>query len=356
MIPIAPHITAFLRDRLAVERGASPQTCDTYAYAFKLLLVYASRQFRTPPSDLSLEQLDAPFVLDFLAHLQSDRANCSASRNARLAAIKAFMRFIEYRVPSALDQVHRVLAIPRQKTPMRLVRHLSPEEYQAILSAPDPTSRLGIRDRAMLYLALAAGLRVSELVGIHIDDLRFDGRYVKLQVRGKGRKERLLMLWKEVGRSLRAWLAIRGESQFPEIFLAAKGDPMSRSGFAHILGKHARAAAGKCPPLRGKRVSPHVLRHTCALNMLRATGDTRKVALWLGHASPQTTDTFYLPIDPTEKLEALSSMMPPILKPARFRPVDNLIASLSPRRYAKPGRAHRGTGGHWSRMRPKGST
>ena len=164
MTAIASHVTAFFQERLALERGASVNTCDSYAYAFKLLLNYASKRLKTAPSELELEQIDAPLVVDFLNHLETARANGASSRNVRLAAIKSFMHFIEYRVPSALEQIQRVLAIPMKKTDSRLVRHLSTEEIQALLDAPEPVDWVGIRDRAMLHLCFAAGLRVSELV------------------------------------------------------------------------------------------------------------------------------------------------------------------------------------------------
>lgn len=327
MTPIAPHITAFLRQRLAVERNASRHTCDTYAYAFQLLFEFASRKLRSKPSALHLEQLDAPMILKFLDHLQKERGNGSSSRNARLTAIKSFMRFIEYRVPSALEQVQRVLAIPVQKSDTRIVRHLKPNEYQPILDAPDPATRLGIRDRAMLHMALAGGLRVSELVGLRLDDLRFDGRYVEVHVRGKGRRERGLMLWKPVADSQRAWLAVRGEQHVPELFLNARGHGMTRSGFECVLAKHVEIARKSCGSLRDKTISPHVLRHTCAVNVLRATGDIRKVALWLGHSSMQTSE-IYVQADPTDRLETLGALVPPMLRPGKFQPPDRLLAML----------------------------
>lgn len=327
MTPIAPHITAFFQKRLAVDQRASPHTCDTYAYAFQLLFEFMSRKFRVAPADLALEQLEAPIVLQFLEHLQQARRNSPRTRNARLAAIRSFMRFLEHRVPSALDQIRRVRAIPAQRTDTRLVRHLSVAEHRALLDAPEPTTRLGIRDRAMLLLALAGGLRVSELVGLRVDEVAFNGRYVDVRVRGKGRRERALTLWKSVGDALRAWLAVRGDAPAPELFLNAWGKPLTRSGFERVLAKHVATAAARCPSLQTKRVSPHVLRHTCALNTLQATRDLRKVSLWLGHASTQTTDV-YLQADPTEKLEALAAMTPPALRPGKFRPPDRLIAAL----------------------------
>lgn len=329
MTPIAPHITAFLRERLPVERRASRHTCDAYAYTFQLLFQFASRRLAITPSEICLEHLDAPFVLRFLEHLQDERGNVPRTRNARLAAIKSFLRFVEHRVPSALEQIRRVLAIPIQKVDARLVRHLTMEETQALLDAPGVDTRDGIRDRAMIYLTVTAGLRVSELIGLSLEDLSFDANYAEIRVQGKGRKERVLKLWKAVAKSLRAWLKVRGSSDAPELFLNARAEPMTRSGFEYILRKHVSTASSKCVSLTGKRVSPHVLRHTCAMNTLRATHDVRKVALWLGHASPQTTE-IYLQADPTERLEILGAYTPPMLRRGRFRPPDQLIAMLKP--------------------------
>ncbi len=328
MTPIAPHITAFLRKRLPVERQASRHTVDAYTYAFKLLFEFASERLGVPPSGLTLEQLDAPLLLDFLEHLQTVRGNSARTRNARLVAIKSFMHFVEYRVPSALDQVRRVLAIPVQRTDTPLVRHLNADETKAILNAPDPTSRLGIRDRAILYMGFAGGLRVSEIAGLRLDDVTFDGRYLEVHVRGKGRKHRTLLLWKEVADAVRAWLTVRGHALAPELFLNARGRPISRWGCKYVLDKHVAAAKSVCPSVATKRISPHVMRHTCAMSILQATGDIRKVALWLGHASQKTTE-IYLQADPTEKLAALDAVKLPSLRRGTFTPPDQLIAMLN---------------------------
>ena len=261
MTDIAPHITAFLRQRLEMERAVSPHTRDTYAYAFPLLFSFASRKLGVPPSALQLEQLVAPLVLEFLEDLQKTRGNSARTRNARLTAIKSFMHFIEHRVPSALEQVKQVLSIPLKKTDIRLVNHLIAEQCNAILNVPDPTTRMGIRDRTMIHVAVAAGLRVSELVGLRLDDVSFQSRYVDVHVRGKGRKQRILSLWKEVSDSIQAWMTVRGEARVPELFLNARGNRMTRDGFEYLLAKHAAMASGVCPSLLGKRISPHVLRH-----------------------------------------------------------------------------------------------
>lgn len=327
MIPIAPHVTAFFQERLAMERRVSRHTSDSYAYAFRLLLDYASKNLKVPPAHMSLEQIDAPLIIGFLNHLETARANGPSSRNVRLAAIKSFMHFMEFREPSVLEQIRRILAIPPKRADSRLVRHLTVEEMQAILNAPDPTGWDGLRDRAMLHLCFAAGLRVSELVGLRLADVTFQP-HANIVVRGKGRRERCLPLWKVTATAIRAWLSIRGTGLAPELFLNARRQFMTRAGFEYILNKHVQTAASSCPSLATKRVSPHVLRHTCALTVLQATKDLRKVSLWLGHAHMQTTE-IYTRADPSVKLEALEAMIAPKLRTGRFKATDELIASLT---------------------------
>lgn len=327
MTALASHLTAFFHERLPLERGVSVNTSDSYAYAFKLLLDYASNRLKTAPSCMELEQLDAVLVVGFLRHLETSRGNGASSRNVRLAAIKSFMHFVEYRVPSALEQIQRILAIPTKKTDTRLVRHLSTQEIQALLDAPNPVDWMGIRDRAMLHLCFAAGLRVSELIGLRLDDAMLQP-HASILVHGKGRKERCLPLWKQTAAALRAWLAVRGTVRVPELFVNARRESMSRAGFEYILEKYVRAACERCPSIASKRVSPHVLRHSCALTVLEATKDIRKVSLWLGHASVQTTE-MYTRADPTIKLEALNATMAPHLRSGRFRATDKLLASLT---------------------------
>jgi site-specific recombinase XerD len=326
MTPIAPHIEAFLRDYLPKQRGASQHTCDTYAYGFKLLFNFASQRLKRRPSELGLEQIDAPLITDFLEYLEIDRRNQSTSRNVRLAAIKAFFRFLEHRVPAALEQIRCVYAIPFKKADSRLVHYLNRDEVQALLDAPDPKTREGLRDRAMLHITFAAGLRVSELVGLRLEDvtLRPDA---SILVRGKGRRERVLPLWKETATVLRAWLAVRGDVPVPELFVNAKGQQMSRWGFAYVLRKAVKIASKSRPELLDKQISPHVIRHSIAILALTATQDIRKVSLWLGHSSTQTTEA-YTRVDLAEKLEAINTLAPPKIRSGQFRPPDKLLAML----------------------------
>jgi integrase/recombinase XerD len=332
MTPIAPDIEAFLRDYLARQRGASQHTCDSYAYSFQLLFEFAAKSLKVTPSQLTLEQLDATLISAFLEYLEQVRQNSPDTRNVRLAAIRSFFRFLEYRHPAALEQIRRVLAIPFKKTDTRLVPYLTHKEVQALLDAPDPATRKGIRDRAMLHIAICAGLRVSELVGLQINDVALP--LMSIRVQGKGRRERAIPLWKVTATALRAWLAIRGTVAVSEVFVNARGEQMSRWGFAYVLKRHVETARRHCPSLSSKQVAPHVLRHTCAMIVLQATQDIRKVSLWLGHANMATTE-IYTRADPSEKLEAVNAIVPPHLRKGVYRPPDKLLSLLRDRYYGE---------------------
>jgi site-specific recombinase XerD len=332
MTELAYHLGRFLQEHLPRERGASVNTCDAYAYAFQLLVCFAAKRLHTQPSLLAIEQFDAPLVLAFLEHLELDRRCSPKTRNARLAAIKSFFRYLEYHDVSCLDQSRRIHAIPQKKTDEALVDYLTMPEMQSILDAPDSTTSAGVRDRAMLHLAFAAGLRVSELIQLRLDQLELSPQ-AAIHVYGKGRRERVLPLWKQTAAAIRAWLAVRCQSTTdPEMFLNARGGAMTRAGFEYILAKHAKSAAACQPSLAAKRISPHVLRHSCAMHTLQATHDVRRVALWLGHARIQSTE-IYLRADPTEKLEALAATGIPNLRRGRFRPPDALIEMLRSSRH-----------------------
>jgi site-specific recombinase XerD len=320
MSTIAPDIEAYLGEHLVRQRDASPHTCDSYAYSFQLLFEFAANTLKVSPSRLTLEQLDTSLVSAFLEHLEQVRGNSPETRNVRLAAIRSFYRFLEYRHPEALDQIRRVLAIPFKRTDSPLV----------------PYTREGIRDRAMLQVAVCAGLRVSELIGLTVDNISLPA--MTIRVHGKGRRERVIPLWKVTATALRAWLAIRGTNSVPEAFINARAKPMSRWGFAYVLKRHVQEAKHRCPSLSSKQISPHVLRHTCAVIVLQATGDIRKVSLWLGHANQETTE-IYTRIDPTEKLEAVNAIVPPHLRKGTFQPPDRLIAWLKNHTYGDPIRA-----------------
>ena len=328
MTPLAPLVTAFFREHLAIEKGVSKNTITSYSYTFKFLCRYVSSRLGKAPSDLFLEDLDARIIRDFLEYRERECGNTPRSRNLRLTAIRSFMKYIEYEIPAALDQVRQIRALSNKRMQERLVNHLTREEMKAVLDAPDPATRYGIRDQAMFYLGFGAGLRVSELVGLRLEDVELDGPYPSILVRGKGRKQRRLPLWKEATRALRAWLAVRGSVAVPEVFLNARGASLTTSGCSYIVKSYLPAAVSRCSSLSTKRISPHVMRHTCALNTLQATRDIRKVALWLGHSSLKSTE-IYLRADPTEKLQAIEQALPPNLRRGVFHVEDKLIAWLT---------------------------
>lgn len=326
MTPIAPLITAFLREHMPIERGYSPHTCETYAHAFRLLFIFTADHIQKRPSQLCIEDITAKVVLSFLAHIEKARSNSPVTRNSRLAAIKAFMRYVELKIPAAIEQAHQIRAIPTKRHDQSLAKHLTLSQVKAILDVPNLNSRSGIRDRAMLHLCFACGLRVSELVELPLEAVSLR-QPPSIRVTGKGRRERCLPLWKDTAKDLRAWLAVRGHVATPELFVNGAGAAMTRAGFEYILEKHFSAASKIVPELQGRTVSPHQLRHSCAVLMLQATRDVRKVALWLGHSDMRTTEA-YLRADPSEKLEAMEAVLPPSLRRGRFKAPDVLLTSL----------------------------
>lgn len=323
---LAPYIRGFLEDRVEREQALSLHTRASYADTLRILLSFVSERVGRSPSELLLDDLNAERVLQFLEHLEKKRKNSSLTRNARLSGIRAFMRFIEFRVPAAVDLVRRVRAIPSKKTRSRLVCFLTSAEWQAVVNAAIPTTAIGTRNRALLLLAITGGLRASELVRLTVDDVSLHA-HPTVRVLGKGRRERVLPLWSDATKALVAWLRIRPTTSARELFVSAKGRPITRAALAAIVHEHARRATKACPSIGAKRISPHVLRHTCAMIVLQATGDIRKVALWLGHAALKSTDP-YVRADPTEKLELVERAMPLSLRRGRFRVPDDVLSFL----------------------------
>lgn len=328
MTDLAPHISSFLLEYLPRDRRASRHTTESYAYSFQMLVCFAADRLGIRPCQIEIEQLTAQLILDFLDYLEENRNNTIRTRNARMVAIKSFFRYLEYRAPACLELAKQVQAIPKKRFDEALVDYLTHKELQALLDAPNIKTSSGVRDLAMMHLAYAAGLRVSELVGLKISDINPPALDM-VHVMGKGRRERILPLWKETRVVLKEWLKVRFSSGGDELFLNARGVAMSRHGFAHRLNLHVMTAQQKVPSMAKKRVTPHVLRHTCAMHTLEATGDIRKVSLWLGHSCMQSTE-IYLRVDPAEKLDMLAAGVPPQVKKGSFKGVtDKLLAILA---------------------------
>ena len=330
MTDLAPHLTHFLREYLPNERRFSHHTIDSYTACWRLLVLHTEKETGVRPSALTIEHLTARHMVAFLDSLEKGRGNSVATRNNRLAAIKCFFRYLEYRVPACLNLALQVRAIPKKRTDKPLVDWLDEAEMQAILDAPDTGTVAGLRDRAMLHLCYAAGLRVSELTGLTLGSFS-DPQLERVRILGKGRRERELPLWRETKCALTEWLDVRPAVNNRYLFLNARGRPMSTDGFSYVLKRHAAVAAKGVPSIGYKRVTPHVLRHACAMSILHATRDIRKVSLWLGHADLKTTEV-YLRATPVEKLKILQANAPPSIRPGAFSKVgDDLVEVLAGR-------------------------
>lgn len=319
-------LQAFFTERLTAERQASQHTLASYRDSFKILFTFAKKKLNKIPSALQLEDLDAPFLVDFLNHLESERGNTPRTRNARLAAIHSFFHYVAFREPQHSALIQRVLAIPAKRWEQKPVNFLTRNETEALLQAPDRSTWAGRRDYALLVLLAQTGLRVSELVGLRCEDIVL-GKSAYVHCRGKGRKHRDIPLRKQVSAILRDWLKERGERPVDPLFPNARGGPLSRDGVAYLLSKHAAVAGQRCPSLAKKRVSPHVLRHSAAMDLLRHGVDRTVIALWLGHESVETTQC-YLHADLELKEKALERTTPWNLTPGRYRPDDSLLAFL----------------------------
>ena len=277
-------LQAFFTDRLMGQCNASALTIASYRDAFCLLMAYAQRCLKKPPTKLAIQDLDAPFVLRFLDYLERERGNSPRSRNVRLAAIHSFFNYVALHEPAVGAVAQRVLAIQSKRCAKNPVDFLTRGESEAVLDAPDQTTWSGRRDRTLLLVALQTGLRVSELIGLRRQDVVLEsGAHVRCT--GKGRKTRCVPLRKEVVAALRLWLRERDGQPAEAVFASARGQPLSRDGVQYILTQHVKTARAKCPSLEAKHVSPHVLRHSCAMNLLQHGVDRSVIALWLGHES-----------------------------------------------------------------------
>lgn len=326
MTSLAPLLQAFFSERLLQQKQVSPNTVAAYRDAFRLLLKFAEKRVRKAPSNLLLTDLDVPCISAFLAHLEKDRGNCARTRNARLAAIHSMFRFAAIREPAHSELIKRVLAIPQKRFDRKVVTSLTRDEVNALLAAPDRNTSLGRRDHALILLAVQTGLRVSELTGLRVEDCVFDtGAHVRCS--GKGRKERCTPIYRETAKVLRAWIAENELTRSDFIFRSQRGTRLSRDAVERLITKHVDSAARNCPSLARKDVTPHVLRHTRAIDLLESGVDCSMIALWLGHESVETTQV-YLEANLSMKERALNRTAPIRGGAHRFRPKEPLLAFL----------------------------
>lgn len=316
----------FFTERLCTQMDASANTIAGYRDTFRLFLRFASEQRGKAPTQLRIEELDADLIADFLTHVETERRNGARSRNTRLAAIRSFFRFVAMNEPAHLLHCQRILAMPSKRYVRRTVTFLDAQEIVALIAAPDRSTWVGRRDHMILLVALQTGLRASELINLRRQDVVL-GAGAHIRCDGKGRKERCTPLRRDTARLLEVWLKERRGRDDQPLFSTMRGDPLSRDALEHLVRRHVATASRSCPSLVGRRISPHVLRHSTAMELLQHGVDQSVIALWLGHESVETTQV-YLHADLKLKEKALTRMAAPGIAPGRYRPSDKLLAFL----------------------------
>jgi integrase/recombinase XerD len=308
------------------QRHASPNTIASYRDTFRLLLLFAKVQLKKLPRQLLLEDLDATLIGAFLDQLEKHRHNSPRSRNLRLAAIHSFFQYASFEQPDLSAHIQRVLAIPNKRQDRSLIDFLTHPEIEALLAAPDQTTWSGRRDHVLLTLAIQTGLRLSEIISLRCADVQL-GQAAHVRCHGKGRKERCTPLTKLTATALKSWLHERGGSAENVVFPNARGGSFSPDGVQYLLAHHVAVAQRSCLSLKDKRVSPHLLRHTAAMELLQAGVDRSVIALWLGHESSETTQ-IYLDANLALKEKALAKVAPLHGKLKRYQPDDALLDFL----------------------------
>jgi integrase/recombinase XerD len=322
---LAPLLQQFFIERLQKQRQASPCTISAYRDTFRLFLAFAEAKLRRRPSDLAIEDLTTQLILAFLDHLERHRKNTVRTRNARFAAIRSFIQYVGFKEPAALAL--GVLGIPMKRFDRRQIGFLSREHIEAIIAAPDMSTWVGRRDRVLLATLYNTGARVSEIIGVQVDDLNLSGSS-SVRLRGKGRKERSIPLWTTTASELRHWLREQPHTGTSPLFPGRAGSKLSRTNVTERLQLAVQAAAMVHSELARRKVTPHIFRHSLAMHLLQAGVDVAVIALWLGHESPTTTH-MYVEADLAMKERSLSSLRPPNVKASRFRPSDRLLQFLS---------------------------
>jgi integrase/recombinase XerD len=321
-------IERFFTQRLTHQRNASPHTIASYRDTFRLLFMFAQKALHKPPSNLDLSDFEAPFIIAFLEDLEANWRASINTRNLRLSAVRTFFSFVAFEEPAYSAQIQRVLAIPGKLSAKREVHFLSRTEIEAIIAASDTTAWLGRRDYTLLLLAIQTGLRLSELTSLDRDSVTLNaGAHVFCT--GKSRKERSTPLTSHARRTLKAWLNEPVRCGATALFPTIRGGRLSPDAVQFLLAKYVKSARQQCPFLRLKQITPHVLRHTAAMELLQAGVDISVIALWLGHESIQTTHT-YLHSHIALKIAALAKLKPLESRAkARFEPQDKLLAFLN---------------------------
>ena len=286
-------VQTFFQSHLRAVRGASEHTVRAYRDGLRLFFLFAAQHLRRPIADLHLDDIRAEVVLAFLDHLEAARGNGPSTRNCRLAAIHSFVTHLLRQDLTRAEQYRRILAIPAKRAQVRPPTYLEPEEVRALIAQPDPSTADGARDLALLLFLYNTGARVGEALTLRRDDLCL-GRPRQVLLHGKGGKDRSCPLWPETAHALRTLFEQENPNVAPgaEVFRSVRGAPLTRDGVAYLIAKYVRAADRVVPGLSRRRISPHSLRHSCAVALLQSGVDLTVIRDYLGHVSVATTGRY----------------------------------------------------------------
>jgi integrase/recombinase XerD len=325
---LAPLLESYFRRRLAKQRNATPATMASYRDSLRMLILFAAARLRKEPAKLVLEELDRDLVLAFLDELEEKRNNSVATRNARLAAIRSFFHHVAADDPAAFGIAQRVLAIPSKRAHIEVTHHLTGSEVEAVVAAPDQTTSRGRRDQALLLFLARTGARVSEAISVDASDLHLRGR-PQVLLHGKGRRDRVVPIPRDLVRSLTELLKERGLAQHePQpIFVGTHGERLTRFGATHIVRRATARAKLAAPSLDSKPISPHIFRHSLAMKLLRSGVDLLTIQAWLGHAQVATTHR-YAAADVEMMRRGLVKAGVSSNRSARFQPKDAVLKLL----------------------------
>jgi site-specific recombinase XerD len=323
----AALVQAYFAEYLTQQRALSAQTIAAYRDGFVLFLNFAETKLGKSPATMALADITPELIMTFLDHLERQRHNSVRSRNARLAALRSFLKFAGHRDIASLQVIERALGVPVKRFERPMFGYLSREEMLAVIGTPDE-SWLSQRDRILFLLMYNSGARVSEIIGIKVADVVLDDQAACVHLHGKGRKQRSVPLWRSTVKAVRAWLKWNSEFQPASLLLPNRnGRVMTRTNVSLRLALAVKHATDSCPALAKRRVSPHTIRHTTAMHLLQAGVDISVIALWLGHESPVTTH-HYVQADLAMKERAMARLHEPDAKIQRYRAPDSLINFL----------------------------
>lgn len=323
----AALVQAYFTEYLTQQRALSLQTIAAYRDGFVLFLNFAEVRLGKSPEIMALADITPELIMAFLDHLERQRHNSVRSRNARLAALRSFLKFAAHRDVASLQVIECALGVPVKRFERPMFGYLSREEMLAVIGTPDE-SWISQRDHVLFLLMYNTGARVSEIIGIKVSDVVLDEHTACVHLRGKGRKQRSVPLWHSTVKAVRAWLRFNRQFVAASTLLPSRdGNTMTRSNVIKRLILAVRTASEHHPRLVQQHVSPHTIRHTTAMHLLQAGVDISVIALWLGHESPVTTH-HYVEADLTMKERALARLHEPDFKIQRYRAPDSLIDFL----------------------------